>query len=199
MVYGRLDSDPVDGRLLCHVCGNAYRNLAQHARLAHGLDAHGYREFAGLNRTTRLMSAEYRDQIRVTSAPLIAKLRAAGKLRTWAEDRQKLAADKAAAVAALNSGLAAEALEHRRASWTEEKRTAQALITAERNRAGLLHATTAAIQAGLARTPQTCRNCGATFTRRSPRHYYCDPCAAERQRAYSRESAARKRQRARST
>ena len=30
---GRLEYDPVEDVLLCHVCGGRYRNLAQHARL----------------------------------------------------------------------------------------------------------------------------------------------------------------------
>lgn len=198
-VYGRLDRAPIDGRLICHVCGAGYTNLAQHARLAHGLDAVGYRELAGLNQTTRLMSDDYRARIREASAPLIARLRAQGKLRNWGEDRQKFVADKAAAVAALNSGLAAEAREHRRASWTPERRADVAQQTADRNRSGDLRATPDAIKAGLARTPQACRSCGATFTRRSPRHYYCDACAVVRQREVSRLSAARKRQEQRRT
>lgn len=68
--YGRLDYDAVEDALLCHVCGRWVKNLAQHACLSHKLSAADYRELE-------------------VSMPVIARLRAEGKLRRWHEDREK--------------------------------------------------------------------------------------------------------------
>lgn len=53
---GKLHYDEIMDALLCHLCGGWYRNLAQHARLAHGLTAGEYCDLAGLSRQTRLVS-----------------------------------------------------------------------------------------------------------------------------------------------
>ena len=81
--HGRLEYDAGADALLCRVCGGSCRNLAQHARRAHGLSADEYRELAGLNRGTRLVAPSIREKLRERAAPLIAQLRAEGKLRTW--------------------------------------------------------------------------------------------------------------------
>jgi hypothetical protein len=146
---GTLDYDPVDGTLLCHVCGGRYRNLAQHARLAHGLAADDYRALAGLNRQTRLITPEMRARLREVTAPTIAKLRARGKLKRWNEDPEKWRADKAAAVETLHEGLRPEGRQSQAARWTPETRAALAAKTRARNLAGELRADPAAISAGL--------------------------------------------------
>lgn len=119
---GRLDYDADSDLLRCHVCGRRYRFLAQHARLAHGLTADDYRGLAGLNRQTRLMAAGMRARIRENTAPLIARLREEGKLKNWAEDRDKWARDKQAAVEVIREGLRTEGRDARRASWDADRR-----------------------------------------------------------------------------
>ena len=99
---GRLEYDPLEDRLLCHVCGGWFRNLAQHARLTHGWTVDDYRASAGLNRQTRLIAEGLRERLRQQTAPLIARLQAEGKLRNWGEDRQRWAEDKAKAAGLLH-------------------------------------------------------------------------------------------------
>ena len=48
--HGILDTDD-EGLLICHECGESWKHLATHARLAHGLKAMAYREAHGLPRT----------------------------------------------------------------------------------------------------------------------------------------------------
>ena len=150
---GRLDCDPIADTLLCHACGKPYRNLAHHARLAHGFTADEYREFAGLNRQTRLMTPGLRARLREVTAPTIARLRAEGKLRRWNEDPEKWHRDKAAAVEVVREGLRLEGREHRRESFAanEELRRERAERRRQRNLAGLDRASPAAIGAGVRR------------------------------------------------
>jgi hypothetical protein len=70
---GVLECDEFEDKLRCHLCGDWYRNLAQHVRLVHGLSAHEYREIAGLNRQTRLVSPGMRAHLREITAPFLAQ------------------------------------------------------------------------------------------------------------------------------
>ena len=220
---GLLDYDAADDTLQCHVCGKRFRNLAQHARIAHSLNADEYREWFSLNRSTRLMSPGMRDRLREVTAPTIAKLRAEGKLRNWAEDADRFARDKAAAVETIRQGLREEAREKRRASWTEERRQQRAQERRERNLAGLDRASGERISAGLKRhyaehplseeerqrlreqgkrlvidgrhARQTCcPECGQAFTAMSHREKYCPNCRPVVARRYQREYKRRRRQ-----
>lgn len=55
--YGVLDHDE-DGLPICHECGTSWRQLATHARYAHGLTAREYRARHGLGDRTRLVSRD---------------------------------------------------------------------------------------------------------------------------------------------
>lgn len=192
---GRLDYDEHEDALLCHVCGRWKRNLAQHARLAHGLGADEYRELAGLNRTTRLITPSMRARLREAAAPTIERLRAEGRLRRWDEDPEKFRRDKAAAVAVIRRGMSAEAREHRRSAVTPERRQAQSERRRERNLLGLDRASPEAISAGLhaAAGEGACHRCGQGFQRTVPRQLYCWRCGPEVERERGRESKRRAR------
>lgn len=201
---GRLEYDPVQDALLCHVCGGWYRSLAQHARLAHRLLADDYRELAGLNRQTALVTPTMRERLRTVAAPLIAQLRAEGKLRRWDEDPERWRECKEAAVETIRQGLRAEGSQHRQESWDGERRSERGEQTRQRNLTGELRATPATIGEGLRRyyaehpeavdrerlkrmakmpkaTERTardavCPRCGQTFRALSHREKYCPPC-----------------------
>lgn len=199
---GRLEYDEGADALRCRVCGGWHRNLAQHARLAHGLSADAYRALAGLNRGTRLVSPGVSARLREATAPLIARLRAEGKLRNWGEDPERLARAKARAVEALREGLRPEGRESRRASWTAEGRLSRGERTRERNRAGELGGAPGAIARGLARAaeaagPRACGRCGEEHRPRVPTQKYCDGCRPEVERQRSRDAARRRRLRER--
>ncbi|MCL4371077.1 MAG: hypothetical protein M1401_03375 [Chloroflexi bacterium] len=216
---GRLERDE-DGRLLCHACGRYCHSLAQHARLAHGLEADDYREWAGLNRQTRLVSETMRERLRAATAPIIERLRAQGKLRNWGEDRQRWAEDKAEAVTAIEQGLRPEASQHRSEAFAGDP--ARAERRRQRNLAGLDKSTPEAISAGLRRYyaehPEAvdrerlrgqipaavqaslhrprevvCPECGQAFTAESHRERYCPACRPAVQRRYDREYKRRRR------
>jgi hypothetical protein len=51
-------------RLVCHLCGRDFIDLAAHVRRAHGLDAPSYRRAFGLNAKTRLMTDSLRSRHR---------------------------------------------------------------------------------------------------------------------------------------
>lgn len=201
---GRLEYDPVEDALLCHVCGGHYHNLAQHARLTHHLGASEYRKVAGLNRQTPLVTPTMRERLREVAIPLIARLRTEGKLRRWDEDPNRWRECKEAAVQAVREGLRAEGSQHRRESWDPERRGERAEETRQRNLAGKLRATPEAIGEGLRRyyaehpgavaherlkrmakmpkaTERTarevvCPRCGQTFRAMSHREKYCPEC-----------------------
>ncbi len=209
---GRLEYDPIEDALLCHVCGGWYHNLAQHVRLRHHMSASDYREYAGLNRQTRLITPTMRERLRDLTAPLIARLRAEGKLRRWDEDPDKWARNKAAAEEVLHQGMSMEARWRRRQSFTEERRQSLAQRRRERNLAGLDRASSEAISEGLRRYYQehpeavdrerlkrmahlpkiserttrdvVCARCGQTFRAMSHREKHCPSCrpAANRER-----------------
>ena len=61
--YGVLDTD-AHGLLICHDCGDSWRHLATHARLAHGLLAAAYRERHGLGRSRRLIAPGTSEKMR---------------------------------------------------------------------------------------------------------------------------------------
>jgi hypothetical protein len=120
--YGRLDDDAVADAPLCHVCGRWVKNWVQRARLSHELSAADYRELAGLNRVTRLITPTMQERLREASAPVIARLQAEGKLRHWDEGLVKWQRDKAAAVDVLHEGLRREGRQNRSAGFTAERR-----------------------------------------------------------------------------
>nr|MBP7868320.1 hypothetical protein [Acidobacteriota bacterium] len=111
---GVMDYDPLTDSLRCHFCGERFKNLAQHARKVHGLSSSDYRELAGLNRRTRLISQGVRERLREVTAPRCERLRAEGRKRSWGEDPELLARAKAAAVEASKSGMRPEGRRHRR-------------------------------------------------------------------------------------
>ena len=187
--YGRLDYDPVEDAFCCHVCGGWYHNLAQHARLCHGLLAAEYRQYAGLNRQTRLVTPSVRERLREVSAPLIERLRAEGKLKRWDEDPDKWARDKAAAVATIQQGMRAERnLRLRQTLHKPDVWEKMSQCRRERNLAGLDRASPEAIRRGLRRAAGegTCANCGRTYERTTVHQTRCLECAREHAREYSR-------------
>jgi len=226
---GRLDYDPIEDRLLCHLCGHWYHSLASHAWRAHQLTAAEYRELAGLNHQTRLITPTLRERLREVTAPLIARLRAEGKLRNWGEDRDRWEEDKAIATEVLHGGLRPEHARHSRERWTEEDRQKRAEQTRQRNLSGELRASPTAISKGIKRHYQehpkyaeanaerlralahvykvtekeardaTCPHCGRVFRAASHRDKYCSPCRPEVKREYHREWARAKRREARVT
>jgi hypothetical protein len=195
--YGTLTIAEENDTLLCHVCGAWKRNLASHARRAHRLSADAYRELAGLNRQTRLVSPGMRAQLRETTAPLIARLRAEGKLRTWREDRDRWTRDKAAAVQTLRQeGLRAEGRQHRRDTLsTHDVRVRLAERRRERNLAGLDRASGEAIRRGLQEAAGVgpCSQCGIAVQRTMPQQRFCPECAAARARVQGRAAKRRAR------
>ena len=200
---GVLLIDDDGSRIQCHVCGDWYINLAQHAYLKHGLPAHMYKEQAGLNHSTKLMSPNYRDRIREKSLPLIAKLRSEGKLRRWHEDKEKLADDKKAAIQTLRlDGIRPEGILRRKASFTPERRKAIGERTRARNLTGKHRAAPEAISAGVRKqagaTPRVCKTCGEAYTATATRQVFCPPCGKEARRATWREFARKKRETRRS-
>lgn len=199
-VHGRLDYDEAADAILCYVCGGWYRNLAQHARRAHGLEAAAYRDLAGLNRGTRLVTPSIRERLRERAAPLIAGLRAEGKLRNWGEDPERLTRDKSAAVEALRGGLRAEGRGNRREAFTEERRRELSERRRERNLSGVDRASGEAIARGLreaAGPPRPCVRCGREYRPSAPRQLYCEVCRPEVERERGRASKRRARLRAR--
>lgn len=218
---GRLEYDPVEDALLCHVCGRWYKNLAQHARRAHQLEADDYRELAGLNRQTRLVTPTIRERLRASAIPLIARLRAEGKLRRWDEDPEKWRQAKESAAEVLRKGLRAEGSRHRRESWNDERLQEKAEKRRARNLAGLDRATPGAISEGLrsyyaehpeavdrdrlrrmARMPKAteksardavCLRCKSTFRAMSHRDKYCPSCRPKVAREYATEYARERR------
>lgn len=191
---GTLEYDPDADRLRCTVCGNWYRNLAQHARLTHGLSAADYRELAGLNRTTALMAPGLRDHQRTVQAPRLRRLHAEGRIVTWADDPAWFAEVKSQAVQALRDGLRPEARQRRRALWDEARRARQGAWRRARNLAGE-RATPEQIAAGIRRGTITCERCGAVVPRTGTRQRLCPDCRREHERAYQREWKQRKRTR----
>lgn len=62
--YGRFGTlDFQDGKIICHECGKAYKQLATHLYGAHGISADAYREAHGLGRTTRLVAPSVRQKM----------------------------------------------------------------------------------------------------------------------------------------
>ena len=108
--------------------------------LQHHLTAADYRGRAGLNCTTRLITPTMEEQLRQTSAPVIARLRAEGKLRRWDEDPEKWQHDKAAAVDVLHEGLRREGSQNRSAGFTADRRQDRAERTRAHNLSGELRA-----------------------------------------------------------
>jgi hypothetical protein len=196
--FGCLDVSVEDDRLLCCVCGHWFRNLAQHARIAHSLTADEYRAVAGLNRQTKLFSPGLRRRFSEITAPLIARLRAEGKLKRWDEDPERFRETKAAAVETLRQeGIAPEGRGRRRASWTDERRQSQGELTRRRNLSGDLRAPAGAISRGIraAAGEGVCDLCGVVYQRTGTRQRYCPNCSAIALRTQSRESAQRRRRR----
>lgn len=197
--FGTLAIDSVDGRLQCHHCGVWRRNLAAHVLRAHRVRPDEYRALVGLNRQTRLFSADLRAEVRQRTRPLIASLRAKGKLRNWGEDRERFERDKAAAIDTLHDGLRGEGVRHRRESYTPEDRAARAERLAARNRAGQHRASGAAISAGLRRalSARLCDRCGQQYQPVQGRQRYCTSCQSVVRREQYRAAAARRRLRQR--
>lgn len=207
--------------MLCHFCGRWYSGLAHHARLAHSLLAKEYRELAGLNRTTPLVSPGVAAKLRVAFVPLRERLRAEGKLRRFDEDPEKWRICKEKATQSIREGLRPEARRHRSESWDDERRSELAEATRQRNLSGESRPSPEAIGAGVRRYyaehPEaidherlkrmaqkragwkgrdvTCVRCGEVFQGRSYRNKYCPACRAAQESEYY-TSYARERRRA---
>ena len=52
------------GRPICHICGRAFKKVASHAYLEHGINAYDYKEKFGLNNNTGLIAEETREKLR---------------------------------------------------------------------------------------------------------------------------------------
>lgn len=189
---GRLEIADDGERLRCHLCGGAYANLGQHARLAHGIPAADYRALCGLNRTTPLIAPALRERYREQQGPRLRRLHAEGRIMTWRDDPEWFAAAKGAAVDVIREGMRPEGRANRRAAWDDARRARRAAERRARNLAGE-RATPEQIQAGLRRGTIICVDCGAEVPRRSPRHHRCDDCRALHERAYQREWKRRRR------
>ena len=61
--HGILDTGE-DGLLICHECGQGWKHLATHARLAHGITARDYREAHGLPLTQALVAPAVSEKMR---------------------------------------------------------------------------------------------------------------------------------------
>jgi len=220
---GRLACDPSEDRILCHFCGGWYRQLAQHARLTHGLTADAYREMAGLNRTTPLVSPGIQAHMREVGAPILAQARADGTTPTWDKHPELLQAAKAAAAETRRKGLRPEGSRHRKESWDEDRRRERAEQMRERNLAGKMQTTTEARSQAMkrylaehteaidrARSQITqlhqqeidghtardviCPRCGQSFRAPSHRDKYCPPCRPFMANEYSAASWRRRKQ-----
>jgi len=198
-IIGHLEYDEDNDALLCHLCGAWKRNLASHALRAHRISANDYRELAGLNRQTRLMVPSLRERLAVVGRENIEQARAAGKLPNWAEDPEKWRRDKAAAVEAIREGLRPEGRHHRsEVLRTPGLRQQQAERRRQRNLAGLDRASPEAISKGirLAAGERSCVRCGKSYGATGTRQRYCAVCQPEVERERGRESARRRRLRA---
>lgn len=196
---GRLEYDEGSDAFLCHVCGQWKRNLASHAMRAHNISPDEFRELAGLNRQTRLLVPSLRERLAVIGRPNIERARAAGKLPNWAEDPDKWRRDKANAVEAIREGIRAEGRYRRSAAFsTPEEHQQRAERRRQRNLAGLDRASPEAISAGIrqAAGERTCERCGKSYAATGTRQRYCTVCQPDVERERGRESARRRRLRA---
>ena len=173
LVYekGRLDVDPADGRLRCHLCGETFKNLARHALGTHHLSADEYRTLTGLNRKTPLISERLREWTRQADIPVIDRLRAEGKMRRFDEDPEKAVRARALGRTTIKQGWSPQTLRERRENWTEERRSARAELMRQRNLSGVMTGKIA-----------TCARCGVPFRTTSSTNTYCQPCRPERDR-----------------
>ncbi len=172
---GRLEHDPATDTLRCHFCGEGFRNLAQHARRFHGLSAADYRELAGLNRGTRLISQGVRENLREVTAPLYERLRAEGRMRRWDEDPALLAKSKAAAVAVTKRGLRPEGRQRRRENW--EANEARKAKLSERTRR--MNQERAQAKSPREIREKRCALCQAVLPEAMHRFRYCPSCKPE--------------------
>lgn len=53
-----------EGKLICHICGRAFRRLSSHAFRGHGVSAYTYKEMFGLNNNTGLLIESTKEMLR---------------------------------------------------------------------------------------------------------------------------------------
>lgn len=98
-----------DGRLICHVCGEAWDYLARHVR-SHGMTADEYRAWFGLRSTEALASTKFRESRRTDH------LVGGGKPPTMTrEQRSVLAKDREKRFGAMSEMA-------RKRAWDEQER-----------------------------------------------------------------------------
>lgn len=61
--YGKIEKTP-DGRLVCHICGRAFKKLGAHIVQAHGVTSWEYKVAFGLDVTKGLVTDEHRQHLR---------------------------------------------------------------------------------------------------------------------------------------
>jgi hypothetical protein len=73
--FGVLQSVDRGARVVCHVCGGAYRHLGVHVTKTHHLDPCAYRARFGLRRTTSLAALEMRLRLAAVNRDHLAAVR----------------------------------------------------------------------------------------------------------------------------
>lgn len=53
-----------EGRLICHICGRAFKKLSSHAINGHGITAYEYKKMFGLNNNAGLLIETTKEQLR---------------------------------------------------------------------------------------------------------------------------------------
>lgn len=53
-----------EGKLICHICGRAFKKLASHAYNGHGITAYEYKEMFGLNNNQGLIAESTKEILR---------------------------------------------------------------------------------------------------------------------------------------
>lgn len=53
-----------EGKLICHICGRAFKRLSSHAYNGHGITAYEYKEMFGLNNKEGLLIDSTKDKLR---------------------------------------------------------------------------------------------------------------------------------------
>lgn len=53
-----------EGRIICHICGRAFKKVLSHARQRHGIDSIEYKKMFGLDVTKGLASEETKEKLR---------------------------------------------------------------------------------------------------------------------------------------
>ena len=177
---GRLEVDPVDGKLRCHICGRYYKGLNSHIVRRHHLPADEYRLITGLNRSTPLVCASTSELIRQAAIPHFERMRAEGKIAHFGEDPERLARVLELSRAALRErGLSLEARRHHRERTPPEQCSAAVEWLRQQSSSTV--------------RSFTCERCGTVFEAGWRARRYCQGCQKEHERSLRQESRKRAR------